>query len=679
MKASLRKFKSRDQLAQPDQFQVKKEEDTFIADVKSALIADGWRPPSGPSEWLASASGSNVKQNSQYYQGRKNKLGPDGKPMKCINCDSEYHFAGSPYCEKVQVEETPQRNPSSQKQKKKPSSKGKKKTTETTMLSQLLAKRSEYSMMCEVVEIDAPDREEKVQSLSSLFVGQQESDTSMHACETVHVNVVECSSVVKCLSDGSTNQLGSLAQLLSQHITPEVVVVDAPARVEENGCSPDSLDVISECSVAVNDSHSLPDTSSETNTGVAMDDFTGELQSKLNSVSLLGNVSVDDAPDSSSNGESVEEKYYLSTRYDHFFSLADLSSGLEGVKYDTSETFEHEIILVSQQENELCFLVEEAGTRGVIDTGCSKSVSGLGWVEKYTKSISPDFAEKLQLAPSSKVYAFGGGERRVSKGCVTLPTLIGDLIVDISMDIVDAAIPLLIGSNSLETGKAVLNFQTSEATFFTEVVPMVRVCTGHYCIELNSENLLTHIANSDERYNKVHEVLVSTQNLSIKDLRKLHHYYGHTPCDKLLKFLKKTGKETESLKEELLKVEKSCESCVRTKRRKPRPRCAIPRADAPNQILTIDLKEWTTTGSKSYICYMIDMFSRLTIGGFIKNKHPDTVVNCLLEHWISRYGKMKAIHSDIGHEISNSTMKDVADKLGVELTTTAAYSPTKMA
>ena len=110
------------------------------------------------------------------------------------------------------------------------------------------------------------------------------------------------------------------------------------------------------------------------------------------------------------------------------------------------------------------------------------------------------------------------------------------------MDIVDAAIPLLIGSNSLEAGKAVLDFQASSGTFFTKAVPMVKVCTGHYCIDLNSQYILTHISDTEERFNKVHEVLVSTENLGVKDLRKLHHYYGHTPCDKLLKFLKENWK-----------------------------------------------------------------------------------------------------------------------------------------
>jgi hypothetical protein len=135
VKRSLRKFQSRDRLAQPDQFHVRKEEDAFIADVKGALIADGWRPPSNSS---AGAGASNVKQNSPFYQGKKNKLGSDGKVMTCLKCNSEYHFA--PNCDKV-VEETPPST--SSKQKKKQNPKGKKKTTnEPTMLPQLLARRS---------------------------------------------------------------------------------------------------------------------------------------------------------------------------------------------------------------------------------------------------------------------------------------------------------------------------------------------------------------------------------------------------------------------------------------------------------------------------------------------------------------------------------------------------------
>ena len=336
---------------------------------------------------------------------------------------------------------------------------------------------------------------------------------------------------------------------------------------------------------------------------------------------------------------------------------------------------EENLVLVSHDEKKLCYLVEEAGCRGVLDSGCSKSVAGVEWVGNYTNAIAPDFAKKIVLAPSSEIYQFGGGEKRKSKGNISVPTLIGDIRVFIGMDVVDAAIPLLIGTNSMKVGEAVLNFGSNEATFFGETVPMMEVGSGHFCIGLVSENLLSHIDDIEERDKKIQDALIATDTVQVSDLKKYHHYYGHTHPDKLLKFLKNAGKETEGLKGELVKIENTCESCNRSKRKKPRPQCTIPRADGPDQILTVDLKDWNGNGGKRYICYLIDMFSRLTSGSFISNKLPDTIVNCILEHWVSKFGIFKTMHSDIGGEVSNKIMEDVASKLGVELTTTASYSP----
>ena len=88
VKESLRKFQSRDRMAadkERDRLQVK-EEDAYLAEVKDALISDGWRPPMSDSE-------SKTRQNSPFYKGQKNRLGADGKPLRCFYCDSEYHMA----------------------------------------------------------------------------------------------------------------------------------------------------------------------------------------------------------------------------------------------------------------------------------------------------------------------------------------------------------------------------------------------------------------------------------------------------------------------------------------------------------------------------------------------------------------------------------------------------------
>ena len=360
--------------------------------------------------------------------------------------------------------------------------------------------------------------------------------------------------------------------------------------------------------------------------------------------------------------------------------LSDLLSQLRQGDNTTSvatvdPSIECETAFVSLEEQQLCLLIEEAGSRGVLDTACSRSVAGFVWVQNYTTSVSPQFAETLKVNPSTKIYQFGGGERRLSQGTLSLPVVLGDKKMNLTIEIVDAQIPLLIGSNSMKHGNAVIDFTNNTATFFDEVVGMTEVGAGHFCIDLCAPHVATHINDNIERDNVVYHVLMAAEVVDMKLLKKLHHYYGHTPPDRLLKFLKKAGKDVTDLRKPLLEIEKTCEACIRTKKRSPKPKSAIPRVDTANAIVTLDLKEWSFKGSKYYICYMIDMFSRLTMGNFIKNKNPESIVECILGTWVPAFGLMRGIHSDIGGEFSNSTLEEVASRLGVEITTTASYSP----
>ena len=41
-----------------------------------------------------------------------------------------------------------------------------------------------------------------------------------------------------------------------------------------------------------------------------------------------------------------------------------------------------DLVLATHSVNELAYLVEDAGTRGVLDCGCSKTVVGVKWLDK---------------------------------------------------------------------------------------------------------------------------------------------------------------------------------------------------------------------------------------------------------------------------------------------------------
>ena len=47
---------------------------------------------------LATKPKKRKKTDVKDVKKKKNKIGPDGKPMRCFNCKSEYHFAGSEEC-----------------------------------------------------------------------------------------------------------------------------------------------------------------------------------------------------------------------------------------------------------------------------------------------------------------------------------------------------------------------------------------------------------------------------------------------------------------------------------------------------------------------------------------------------------------------------------------------------
>ena len=148
---------------------------------------------------------------------------------------------------------------------------------------------------------------------------------------------------------------------------------------------------------------------------------------------------------------------------------------------------------------------------------------------------------------------------------------------------------------------AILNFQSRIATFFGEEVGMSEVGTGHFCIDLISENLETHINDVKERDLLVEEVLVAADCIDVKGLKKLHHLYDHTSDTKLLKFLQKAGKYTSGIRHQLAEIGNSCEACVKSKRRKPRPKTSIPRVDNPYELVTIDLKVCDEKLNKKYI------------------------------------------------------------------------------
>lgn len=93
-------------------------------------------------------------------------------------------------------------------------------------------------------------------------------------------------------------------------------------------------------------------------------------------------------------------------------------------------------------------LMDESQGCAVLDTGCSTTVCGIGWLENYASSISDFERAQISEEESSSTFIFGDGVTVSSLKRVLLPCYIGDLRSEVSSDVVSCNIPLLLSKKS---------------------------------------------------------------------------------------------------------------------------------------------------------------------------------------------------------------------------------------
>ena len=129
-----------------------------------------------------------------------------------------------------------------------------------------------------------------------------------------------------------------------------------------------------------------------------------------------------------------------------------------------------ELVMITEKEEQLCLLVEEAIERGVIDSACSRTVAGISWIKNLINKLEEADKKSVKIEKGGAMFQFGGGKKRRSAMKMGLPCMIGDLKVTLITEVVDAKIPLLVGTNSLEKSKATLDFGRNVAYLFGQEV-----------------------------------------------------------------------------------------------------------------------------------------------------------------------------------------------------------------
>ena len=298
----------------------------------------------------------------------------------------------------------------------------------------------------------------------------------------------------------------------------------------------------------------------------------------------------------------------------------------------------------------MCYVAREGTNNALIDSACPTTVAGVECVRRFVANMSESEKQLLKVETSSRVYKFGGGEKRQSKGTVVLPcTLDGKLEVKIKAEVIEAELPLLLGNTTLEKGFAVHYFYTQKLDLRGKTLDIKKTSSGHFSVSIQPSVNSQNITKMEDTV-CLAVAASSAMELTEEKVKQLHQYWGHCKVEKLGSIIENAGRMTQSVKKHLQKLKETCESCRVIKNRKPRQVVSIPRAVRRNQIVTVDLKEWE---DGRFIIYAIDMFMRFTVATFIKNKKAETISEALLSKWISMFGIMGTLHKDGGGEFNN--------------------------
>ena len=112
------------------------------------------------------------------------------------------------------------------------------------------------------------------------------------------------------------------------------------------------------------------------------------------------------------------------------------------------------------------------------------------------------------------------------------------------------------------------------------------------------------------------------------------------------------------------------------KKSQPRPKVGMIKATSPNDIITLDLKQFNRNGKIKNVLWMICAFSRFAIGKILESKEGIEVVKAIEEAWLFTFGcPSTGFWADNGKEFANKDLEELCERWKKSLLFGPPYSP----
>ena len=137
-------------------------------------------------------------------------------------------------------------------------------------------------------------------------------------------------------------------------------------------------------------------------------------------------------------------------------------------------------------DNKLKSLVNECIGHALLDSGCSKTVSGEVWLNQYCQSLSDFDKTCVKEEPSNSNFTFGDGKKVKASKKVTVPCYINGKRSIIDTEVVESNVPLLLSKKSMKKGGMIINFKDDSLTMGNERIALKSTNSGHYLLPLSA-------------------------------------------------------------------------------------------------------------------------------------------------------------------------------------------------
>ena len=130
-------------------------------------------------------------------------------------------------------------------------------------------------------------------------------------------------------------------------------------------------------------------------------------------------------------------------------------------------------------------LVSESDKCALLDTGCSTTVCGQRWFNNYVEHLSDYEKSLIGDYHTDATFTFGDGKTVNSSKRVSLPCWIGGMKANITTDIVQCNVPLLLSKKSMKKAGMVINFKEDTLNVCGKTLKLKDTSSGHYLLDIS--------------------------------------------------------------------------------------------------------------------------------------------------------------------------------------------------